>query len=299
MWHERCGHECVVELGWYERYTEGAHGCPGCGDDAELGDALQFAGDAADPVLDDQFATEATWYHSSTRRNWPSPIDFTADLTQETLERMGGKDSVARWACRQGDKALHVGTYESAIHNMLRRIDDQGDEGRQFYLYAVRLRMDVTFLPGSTKDPSNWLGDVWLDEIAPPEVDAVRYVNVHEDPGGVSVAVRPKAISSTRCLPIPLEPPGGGLWVAEAEARLRSASTELVPLPAELSDSRFLHRETYRAKVAWQLVTELAAEMPASMQSQFESAVRWVDGSDPAKWVNYARIDKYWTPRSL
>lgn len=288
MRHDLCGHTCIVSLDWYERYGEGAHGCPGCDADADFSDSLQFTGDPADPALDDHFATEATWFHTSTHQAWPAPIDFAASLTDVTKQRMGGEESAARWAHRQSTKALHIGTYESAIHNMLRRMSDQSGKGEQFYLHGVRLRPDVAILPGSRPERSLF-GDVWLDEIAAPEIDVVRYVNVYEDPGGLSLAIRPSAIATTRCLPIPLTGADDDHWVADTAAGLRSVSTELTPLPEELREFPYLYRETHRAKAAREVASLLAARLPATLERQFESAVRWEDGDDPAEWARYAR----------
>jgi len=285
--HDRCGHTCTVGLEWYERYREGAHGCMGCGANAGFDDALQFTGDPADPVLDDHFATAVTWFHTTTRQDWPTPVDFAATLNDQMRQRMGA-ESALRWALGQSSKALHIGNYESAVHNMLRRMSDQGDHGKQFYLFGVRLRPDVVIEPGSKTERSS-LGDVWLDKIASPEIDVVRYVNMYEDPGGLSAAIRPSAIAATQCLPIPLAPADDDPWVAATAAKLQSALTELTPLPAGLSMFPFLHTETHRAKAAREAATVLAAGLPATMQHQFESAVRWEDGEDPVEWARYAR----------
>lgn len=75
---------------------------------------------------------------------------------------MGVDQRVAAWAERQRAKALHVGTYEAAVHNMLRRIHDQADHGAQFYLYRVHLKPSVVVWPGWLIDPSNFVGDVVL-----------------------------------------------------------------------------------------------------------------------------------------
>jgi hypothetical protein len=138
-------------------------------------------------------------------------------------------------------------------------------------------------------DPSRNWGDVWLDEIASPEIDVARYVNVYEDPGGLSAAIRPQAIAATQCLPIPPAAAVDDRWIVEATARLQSVSTGLVPLPAELSEFPHLHSETHRANAARELASVLAAGLPATMERQFESAVRWKDGDDPAEWARYAR----------
>ncbi|MGX1738255.1 hypothetical protein ACWIB8_03675 [Corynebacterium flavescens] len=60
---------------------------------------------------------------------------------------------------------------------MLRRIDDQGDRGAQFYLYRVRLRTALSVQEGWLIEPSNFVGDVVLKEICPPGTDIARYLN--------------------------------------------------------------------------------------------------------------------------
>src|SRR5699024_5272434 len=49
-------------------------------------------------------------------------FDPAADLTPGIRRMMGGDERVTAWAARQRAKALHVGTYEAAVHNMLRRM---------------------------------------------------------------------------------------------------------------------------------------------------------------------------------
>ena len=146
--------------------------------------------DLDDRALDEDKIAQFAWYHTTTLPDWPSRnFDPAADLTSETRRRIGGAKQVAAWAARQRGKALHVGTYESAIHNMLRRMDDQADHGSQFYLYRVLLTPSVVVREGWLIDPANFAGDVVLDEVCPPGVDVARYLNHHEDPGGLSLAL--------------------------------------------------------------------------------------------------------------
>ena len=42
----------------------------------------------------------------------------------------------------ESTKALHVGTYETAVENMLRRMHDLVEAGSQFYLHRVTLEVD-------------------------------------------------------------------------------------------------------------------------------------------------------------
>ena len=117
-------------------------------------DAPRVTVDPDDPALDDDRVAVLSWCHSSTHPDWPTRgFDPAAVLTPETRMRMGGDVNVTAWAARQRANAPQVGTYEAAVHNMLRRIRNQANHGRQFYLYRVRL------------DPEA----VVLDEICPAE----------------------------------------------------------------------------------------------------------------------------------
>lgn len=174
-----CGRQFVVGLDWIDRWEQGQEKCPGCGMTCEHEDAPRVTIDPTDPALDDDRVTRLFWYHSSTQPDWPTEdFDPAAGLTAEIRRGMGGDLPVAAWVERQRAKALHVGTYEAAIHNMLRRIDDQADYDSQFYLYRVHLKPTTAVGEGWVVDPSDWLGDVMLHEVCPPGVDADRKSNV-------------------------------------------------------------------------------------------------------------------------
>ncbi|MET9502784.1 hypothetical protein ABZY42_13805 [Streptomyces sp. NPDC006622] len=69
-------------------------------------------------------------------------------------------------------------------------------------------------------DPSNFVGDVGLDDVCPPGVDAARYLNYHEDPGGLSLALGRDAIASVQRIAVPLPDTWDGGWVRDAVAWL-------------------------------------------------------------------------------
>lgn len=176
-----CGGEFVVDLDWIDRWDQGGEQCRGCGLTCEHEDAPRVTVSLDDIALRDDRVAHLFWYHTSTHANWPPvALDPAADLTRETRLRMGGEARVAAWADRQRAKALHVGTYEAAVHNMLRRLHDQGDRGSQFYLYRVCLKPSVNVRADWLIDPSDFVGDVALDEVCPPGVDVARYLNYHE-----------------------------------------------------------------------------------------------------------------------
>lgn len=204
-----CDHRWTVDLEWIDRWEQAQAACPGCGMTCEEEAAPRVTVADDDPALIDSNVPRLYWYHTSTIADWPPEhLDPAAKLTERTRLMMGGDESVARWAERQRSKALHVGTYEAAIHNMLRRIDHQADHGKQLYLYRVRLKATIGLRDGWLIDPSNFVGDVILDEVCAPGIDAARYLNYHEDPGGLSLAIGRDAVAATQRVAIPSEPVG-------------------------------------------------------------------------------------------
>ena len=176
---------------------------------------------------------------------------------------MGGDEAVFEWARRQSAKALHVGTYESAIHNMLRRISDQGDRGKQFYLYCVHLKPQTVMWPEWIPDSSNFVGDWHLEDMFSPEVEAVRYVNYHEDAGGLSLAIRPSALGATQRLAIPLSTGVDDPWLVDTVDRLRAEPPDR-SLPVGLERQRHLLEDSPRAVTA--AAASRAAREPSTDQ---------------------------------
>lgn len=264
-----CGHHWTVNLDWIDRWEHGGERCPGCGTTCEHEDSPRVTVDPGDPALDDQVA-RFCWYHTSTHPDWP-----TRDL--------GGAELVDEWAVRQRAKALHVGTYEAAIHNMLRRIRDQADWGSQFYLYRVHLNPSVVARKGWLPDPSNFLGDVVLDEVCPPGVDVARYLNYHEDPGGLSLALGRDAIASVQQITVPLPEALDEDWVRDAVAALAAASDTADYATGRLS--QFMRPASLRTALGRELVAALAGRLPINLQAQLASAAAFSEGDDPVRWA--------------
>ena len=282
---ERCGHRWTVTLEWIERWEESREACPGCGVTCEAEDAARVTIDSDDAALVDEAVPSLFWYHSSTHSDWPRrTIDPAARLTATTRMMMGGEERVAAWAERQRAKALHVGTYEAAIHNMLRRIDDQGDEGQQFYLYRVRLRPDVSVRPGWLIDPSNFVGDVELAEVCPPGVDVARYLNYHEDPGGLSLALGRTAIASTQRIVLPLEGPPAS-WAIHAATQIEAATAPASTLSPDSSRPRKRYEPSAQSRRADQLTRAVAESLPANLRRHFRAAAAFEGNATAAEWA--------------
>lgn len=282
-----CGHGWVVDLGWLDRWEQAEETCPGCEVTCEHEDSPRVTADPDDPALEDDQVAQFSWYHTSTHSDWPTRVfDPAAELTARTRTMMGGDARVAAWAKRQRSKALHVGTYEAAVQNMLRRIRNQADQGSQFYLYRVRLKRAVVVREGWLIDPSNFVGDVVLELVCPPGVDVARYLNYHEDSGGLSLAVGREAIQSVQQIAVPLSGTCDDDWVRDAVAVLDDASESEPAAPATGSLARFVPSVPQRVLAARDLATAVADRLPSHLRLQFMSAAAFADGTNPLQWAS-------------
>ncbi|PPI48179.1 hypothetical protein [Rathayibacter iranicus] len=279
-----CGHEFVVDLDWIDRWEQSGEKCASCGLTCEHEDAPPVTVDPNDPALDDAEVARFAWYHTSTQPDWPTKsFDPAAVLTLETRMRMGGDRHVAAWAERQRSKALHVGTYEAAIHNMLRRMHDQADHSSQFYLYRVHLKATVVVREGWLIDPSNFVGDVALDDVCPPCVDVARYLNYHEDPGGLSLALGRDALASVQQVAVPIADAWDADWVRDAVAAFENASD--VPTQANGGLGRLMRPSSPRDALARALGKALTDRLPVNLRDQFISAERYTESDHPERWA--------------
>lgn len=196
---------------YYEEINEAHIDCAHCGADVHFGPAAFALRDAKDPALDDRWTSHAAWYHTSTDGGWPSGIRTMPTETENPIARKLSPEGLQRARERYETQALHLGTYEAAIESMLRRMRDQADGGSQFHLYRVKLRDALTVEAGWRDENHAEAAQITQQQLG--DVDAVRYLNVHEAPGSLSLAVRPDAIDATQRVTLPLAVP---LQVARA-----------------------------------------------------------------------------------
>lgn len=166
---------------------------------------------------------------------------------------------------------------------MLRQIRDQADRGSQFYLYRVRLKPSIVVREGWLVDPSNFVGDVGLEEVCPPDVDVARYLNYHEDPGGLSLALGSAAIASVQRVAVPLPDTWDGGWVRDAVAALEGVSGTAVPATGK--PARRMRPSSSRAVLGRELGASLAGRLPVNLQDQFVSAAAPAEGEDAEQWA--------------
>lgn len=303
-----CAHEWEVAAEWLERFHTGDEPCPKCGTDCTSEDHPTFWVHPQDPAHDEDTVRDRYWYHSTTQAVWPDrDFDPAAQLTDECKRRMesqSGRGAVNRWAARQKSKALHVGTYEAAIENMLRRMADQSDAASQFYLHRVQLRSDCVIEPGIHREPTDFVGDAHLEGKCGPGVNVLRYVNVHEDPSNVSLAIEISAVRRVQGIPIPLSVDADDPGLRDATARLLAAADRPVEQePSEDDDDspveRLLRRhrtpQTPLASEADDLRQEAADRLPSPRHSrlrvEFNEAAFAADPSAyPAKLIGLVRL---------
>ncbi|GAC1381846.1 MAG: hypothetical protein NVSMB48_10740 [Marmoricola sp.] len=295
-----CNHLWPVDADWIEDFNEGVSGCPACGTDCRSGTRPDFWADPDDPAHSDSAVRDFYWYHSSTHENWPdhnfNPAASLSETTKRRMESMGsGVGAVEQWARRQKAKALHIGTYEAAIENMFRRLEDQADSSAQFYIYRVRLDPDCVIEPGVHKEPTNWLGDAYLAEVCSRATNVLRYVNVHEDQSGVSLAIELPAIDAVQRTPIPMTVDESNPWIVNATKRLLAAASK-ISRPPEPEHQGWLGRHMSPLESeAHELELEIAVTLPPSLAQRLslsidEDGFKSCPESFPVKLLGLARL---------
>ncbi len=152
---------------------------------------------------------------------------------------------------------------------MFRRMTDQNGTDEQFYLYRVRLRSHASIEPGVHPERANIMGDVQLAELGAAGSDILRYVNTHEDPSSVSLAVRLEAILAVQVLPIPLPVSAGDAWVSAAATRLLDAASRPAPEPKTKLERMQRHRPSALSIEASKLEEEVADRLPFGLRDRF------------------------------
>ena len=179
--------------------------CSHCGASIHYGPAAAGIRDEDDPVLDNATVARFAWYHSTTSPDWPSDeyASQVAAQLQNAERRLGFQ--FGNYIERKTTKALHVGTYEAAVENMLRRMHDQADATSQFYLYRVALDIDNGRINDGYRDENlEPAAQISLSDLKAEGLDAIRYLNAHEAIGSLSLAIHPRVIRSLQVIPLPI-----------------------------------------------------------------------------------------------
>jgi hypothetical protein len=183
---------------------DGVVPCTDCGENIAVVNANIAVRNSDDPALDREHISELAWYHTSTYSEWPWPgyAAMVADQFKFSASTMPAK-VFADMLRRAQTKALHLGTFESAIENMHRRMRNEADDDSQFYLHRVRVRLAAKEIhPDLRHESHESASQLTIDELE--GFKAIRYINVEESPGSISLAIDPSAIASIQTVPLPV-----------------------------------------------------------------------------------------------
>lgn len=199
-----CGGRTPVTAADYALQIDECHThCAACGHNIHFGPVTAAIRDPHDPVLEDSCAVRSAWYHTSTEPDWPATSRQAPDLGP--LARHLSAAQLKLTSARHVGQALHVGTYEAAIENMLRRMRNQLDGANQFYLYRVALHPDTRIEPGYRDENEVEAGRITQADIRETGCDAVRYLNAWEATGSLSLALHRDAILAVQSMAVPID----------------------------------------------------------------------------------------------
>ena len=215
--------------------------CDECDAEVDVTELRPVLRNLDDIALQDDRVGRLYWYHSITYENWPDAEAY-ADAYKEQIANgpafWRGWSSPEQLLKDHTSKAVHIGTYEAAIENMLRRLHNQDDRDGsppQYWLHRVQIHLEPGDLaPGAGEEPTDWVGNVPLsmldDEYGGAR--AVRYVNVNEAHGSISMAIHPAVNATVATIPIPVES------VAVETAAAAAAAAQAVTALAEIAPLR-------------------------------------------------------------
>ncbi|WP_156052419.1 hypothetical protein [Nocardia carnea] len=179
--------------------------CERCGETTHFGPYTALLRDEDDRALADEMVGRLAWYHTSTYPDWPSSsfaADATRFLDEHPMRDAVALDDLAEYSLT---KALHVGTYECAIENMLRRMDTQTQVGVPFYLHRVQLCVAAGEVNEGYRDENyDSVSQVLLKTLEAENLWALRYLNVQESGGSLSLAIDPAVIVSVQSIALPV-----------------------------------------------------------------------------------------------
>jgi hypothetical protein len=235
---------------YYANKSDALMPCNHCDGTIHYGPAVAALRDD-DAALDNERINTLAWYHTGTSPNWPTMVDSDvrrAELTAAARSLHMPADQIERWIDGELNKALHVGTYEAAIENMLPRIRDQCDEPTVFYLHRVALMVGPARLnDGYRNEDHEPAAELTTIDLRAEGLDAVRYLNVNEAVGSISLAVLPETIAWVQTISLavaslspgtPRVPghdagPGTGSACRPTRHRTRHVGDNAAPTPAD------------------------------------------------------------------
>lgn len=208
-----CDSRVRIEAGLYElQCTSQADFtvCASCGTTVDITQQSPTLRDLDDPAAQSNSIDRFFWYHSSQYQNWPDREAYTADITagaEQAAERGAMFFDPDRYIADKLALAVHLGTYEATIENILRRLENQDHTTifeTPYWLHRVEIALNPDDLhPGVNDEFATLCGDVELGQLTTLGVRAVRYSNRHEAIGSVSLAIDPALVRAVTTIELP------------------------------------------------------------------------------------------------
>ena len=240
-----CGTRVNIAADLYERQTTYTppgrpadfSRCGECGTEVDVTEVRPVLRSTNDIALQDDWVGRLYWYHSSPYENWPDAAAYAAEFEARLAKVPAlGPFTPQQLLEQHTSRAVHVGTYEAAIENMMRR---RHDEDRQdctpvrYWLHRVQIRLTAGDLaPDVGEELADFMGNVPLSMLHEHGgARAVRYVNANEADGSISLAIDPAVIAAVATIEIPVESIAvETAAAAAASAKAAAALAEIAPL---------------------------------------------------------------------
>jgi hypothetical protein len=208
-----CGRRVNIAADLYELQCTSRAGrsvCE-CGTEVDVTAESPTLRDTEDIALQTDSADRLVWYHSSRFENWPDLEAYTAEVTARARATaaqfpMFNPD---RWIEHKLSLAVHLGTYEATIENILRRISDEDRIDlfeACYWLHRVEIGLDYPdyLHPEVVPEFATLMGDVELAQLHALGAGAARYINLHEAVGSVSLAIDPAIVHAVSTIELPV-----------------------------------------------------------------------------------------------
>jgi hypothetical protein len=190
--------------------------------------------DTDDIALQTDSVARLVWYHSSRYENWPDLEAYTAEVTamaMQTAARFEHLIDPNQLIANKLSLAVHLGTYEATIENILRRLEDQDRADffdTRYWLHRVEIAFAHTddLHPEVIEEFLTMFGDVELAQLQALGARAARYVNRHEAIGSVSLAIDPALICTVSTIELPVAEATLAETAAAAAATMRMVAAE-------------------------------------------------------------------------
>ncbi|WP_216917690.1 hypothetical protein [Nocardia noduli] len=277
-----CGRRVEVTAAEYEHQCGGdeeSYPVCECGDTVDISAAHPALRDVDDIDCHDDQVDRHLWYHTSPYQDWPSPSyrsDIAALIKRSLLPPSDHESAIEG----RTSLALHLGTYAAAVENMLRRMRDQDSPAHRYWLHQVQIHLGAADLAADVRgEGSGWFGDVPMTALADLGARAVRYVNTHESPGSISLAIDPAVIVRVRTIPLP---PAASALPATEEAdqaveravAALAAAQQLRPDTTGIPEEEIFESELdlLIAQAHGRTISEIAVQRASELAAQFEKS---------------------------